>query len=132
MTEANETRGEIALDLCGTEYVLRPSYEAIQAIEKKLGRGLLALARAGGEGDLTLGETAIIATECIKAYGRAVDNKMLAASSPERIAELIYETPDGQAGVMGRLSMMLGLAVTGGYDKSGELKPAKVSQPAAE
>lgn len=129
---ANETRGEISLDLCGTEYVLRPSYEAIQAIEQKLGRGLLALARVGGEGNLTLHETAVIACECIRAYGRAIDDKMLSASSSERIAELIYETEHGQAGVMGRLAMLMGLAATGGYDKSGELRPAKAGPAATE
>lgn len=132
MSEANETRGEIALDLDGTEYVLRPSYEAIQAIEKKLGRGLLALARTAADGDLTLNETATVAAECIKAHGRAIDDRMLAASTPERIAEMIYETPNGQAGVMGRLAVMLGLAVTGGYDKAGELKPAKATQAATD
>lgn len=132
MSEANETRGEIALDLDGTEYVLRPSYEAIQAIEKKLGRGLLALARTAADGDLTLNETATVAAECIKAHGRAIDDRMLAASTPERIAEMIYETPNGQAGVMGRLAVMLGLAVTGGYDKVGELKPAKATPAATD
>ena len=29
MTEANETRGEISLELGGTEYTMRPTYEAV-------------------------------------------------------------------------------------------------------
>lgn len=131
MSDANETRGEISLELGGTDYVLRPSYQAIQAIERKTGKGLLALARLAGEGELTLADTAMIAAECIRAYGNAIDDKMLAASSPEGIAEKVIEAENGIAGAMATVAVMLGLAATGGYTTSGELKPAKVDQQAS-
>jgi len=127
VSEANETRGEISLELDGTEYVLRPSYQAIQAIEKKTGKGLIALARDAAGADLTLSETAIVASECIRAHGRAVDDKMMAAVSPERIGELILEADDGVAMALGRISVLLGLAATGGYTAQGELKPTKLT-----
>lgn len=132
MSGANEVRGEVGLELGGTEYVLRPSYEAVQAIERKAGRGLLALARTAGEGELTLTETAVVVAECIRAHGKAIGDSMLSATNPERIAELVLESEDGIAGVMGRLAVLLGLVATGGYDKAGELKPAKVSQQATD
>lgn len=124
---ANETRGEIGLELGGTDYVLRPSYEAIQSIEKKTGKGIMALARDAARIELTLQETAIIAAECIRAQGRATDDRMLAAVNADRIGELIIETEGGIAGVMGRIMVLLELAATGGYDRSGELRPAKAA-----
>lgn len=123
MTEANEERGEIALDLSGVEYVMRPSYQAIQAIEAKTGKGLLALARDAA--DLTLTEAAIIATECIKAHGKHTGDEMRARYSPDKIAELMLETDGGLAACLGRLSALLMVAATGGYTATGELKAAK-------
>lgn len=124
MSEANETRGEIALDLGGAEYVLRPSYEAIQAIEKRTGKGLLALARDAGGGDLTLVETALVAAECIKAHGKAKGDNLLAQTHADKIAEMILEAEGGVAASMGRIAVLLGLAATGGYTREGELKAA--------
>lgn len=122
MSEANETRGEIAIDLAGTEYVLRPTYQAISAIEAKTGKGLLALARDASE--LTLGEGAIIATECIKAHGKHIGDEMMTKFSPERVGELIVESEGGIAACLGRLAALLMVAATGGYTASGELKTA--------
>lgn len=122
MSEANETRGEIALDLSGTEYVMRPTFQAISAIESKTGKGLLALARDAA--DLTLAEGAIIATECIKAHGKHIGDEMMEKFSPDRIAELMIETDGGIAACLGRLSSLLMVAATGGYTASGELKTA--------
>lgn len=127
MSEANETRGEVALDLSGKEYVLRPTYAAIAAIEQKTGKGLLALAREAGAGDLALHDTAIIATECIKAHGKHTGDAMMAAYQAEKIAELMLESENGYAGCLGRIAIVLGLAATGGYTASGELKAAKVT-----
>lgn len=123
MTEANETRGEIALDLSGKEYVLRPTYQAISAIESKTGKGLLALARDAA--DITLADAAIIATECIKAHGQHIGDDMMAKYSANKIAEMMLETEGGIAACLGRLTALLMVAATGGYTASGELKAAK-------
>lgn len=128
MTEsANPVRGEIALALgeSGKEYVLRPTFAAIQAIEEKTGKGLLRLSRDGATGDLTLTETAIIANECIRAQGKATGDAIMAAYDTARVAELIHAAEGGIAATMGRLSVLLALAATGEYTPAGELKPVK-------
>lgn len=123
MSEANETRGEIALDLGGREFVMRPTYQAISAIESKTGRGILALARDAA--DLSLSDAAIIAAECIKAHGKHVGDDMMANYAPAKIAEMMIEAEGGIAACLGRLSALLMVAATGGYTASGELKAAK-------
>ncbi len=121
---AVEDRGELTLSLAGAEMGLRPSYEAIDAIERALGRGLVDVARAALNGTLTLGETAQVAAEAIRAWGRDADSKDAAGASATRIGKLILDSDDGFHGNLKTLSAMLSLAVTGGYDSSGNLKPA--------
>ena len=119
---ANATRGEVSLELGGVEYVLRPSYEAISAFEAQTNRSLIDLARAAGDGQLKLGEAAVIVTECIKAHGRSIDDKAMAAFNAKRIGELIQEAEGGFLIVIKRLELLLFMAATGGYTASGEVK----------
>lgn len=119
---ANATRGHISLNLGGAEYILRPSYEAISAFEGHTNRSLIDLAKAAGQSQLKLGEAAVIVTECIRAYGRSIDDKAMAAFNAERIGELIQEADGGLVIVMKRLELLLFMAATGGYTSSGELK----------
>lgn len=119
---ANKTRGEVSLELEGAEYVLRPSYEAISAIEAQTDRSLIDLARAAGDGALKLGESAIIVTECIKAHGRATDDKAMASFNAGRVGELILQADGGLLIAMKRLELLLFMAATGGYTGSGEVK----------
>lgn len=119
---ANKTRGEVSLELEGQEYVLRPSYEAISAFEAQTDRSLIDLARAAGDGELKLSESAIIVTECIKAHGRATDDKALAAFNAARVGELILQADGGLLIAMKRLELLLFMAATGGYTGSGEVK----------
>lgn len=119
---ANKTRGEVSLGLEGVEYVLRPSYEAISAFETQTNRSLIDLARAAGDGELKLSESAIIVTECIKAHGRAIDDKAMAAFNAARVGELILQADGGLLIAMKRLELLLFMAATGGYTGSGEVK----------
>ena len=119
---ANATRGEISVEMEGVEYVLRPSFEAISAFETQTNRSLIDLARAAGDGQLKMGEAAVIVTECIKAHGRAVDDKGMASFNPKRVGELIQEADGGLLIVMKRLELLLFMAATGGYTASGEVK----------
>lgn len=119
---ANKTRGEVSLELEGQEYVLRPSYEAISAFETQTNRSLIDLARAAGDGELKLSESAIIVTECIKAHGRAIDDKAMAAFNAARVGELILQADGGLLIAMKRLELLLFMAATGGYTGSGEVK----------
>lgn len=131
MSEANDVRGEISLDLGGTEYVLRPTHEAILAIERKAGKGLIALARDCAGGLLSLPDLSLIIAECVKAQGRAKDDAMMAAVQPDRLAELILDSDGGITAAAGRTSLLLMLAATGGYTSQGELKAAKNKGSAA-
>lgn len=119
---ANKTRGEVSLELEGAEYVLRPSYEAISAFETQTNRSLIDLARAAGDGELKLSESAVIVTECIKAHGRAIDDKAMAAFNAARVGELILQADGGLLIAMKRLELLLFMAATGGYTGSGEVK----------
>lgn len=124
---ANETRGEVSLELGGVEYVLRPSYEAISAFEAQTNRSLIDLARAAGDGQLKLGEAAVIVTECIKAHGRAIGDQAMAVFNAKRIGELIQESDGGFLITIKRLELLLFMAATGGYTGSGEEKAATKS-----
>lgn len=122
MATANKTRGELTLSLEGVDYILRPSYEAILAFEEQTGTGIRRLADSAAKGDLTSKEVAIIATECMRAQGRAVDDKMMAAFNINRVHQLLMEADGGFVEVMLGLSVMLILATTGGYTSQGEIK----------
>ena len=133
MSDANEVRGEIDLDLDGQRYVLRPSYQAIVACEKKTGMPLIQLGALAEQGLLPLEAQAIVTTELIRAWGRSLvldeyasaGDRMIATSargsSVEAIGELLYGV--GAMAVQPRLGIVLGLAASGGCLPSGEVKP---------
>ncbi len=125
MTETGmNDRGELMLDLGGEALGLRPSYDAIERIEATLGRGLVDVAGDALGAKLKLGELAQVATECVREWGRANDHKGAAGANTKRIGKLILDSEGGMLVVQKRLSTMLSLAVTGGYDSEGNLKPA--------
>jgi hypothetical protein len=125
---ANGKRGEISLKLQGEDYTLRPSYEAIQAIEDQTGKGLIDLSRDALNGRLTSREAQTIVCECVKAWGRASDDNSAALQkgaahvSPARIGELMFEEKDGITGAMAAVATVLAVAATGGYTAKGEVK----------
>ena len=119
-----EERGELALVLAGATMGLRPTYEALSAIEATLDRGLVDLARDALSAKMKLAEAAQIATECIRAWGRENDDKGAAGAGADRVARLILDSPGGLHDALKILSGMLSLAVTGGYPAEGELKPS--------
>lgn len=57
---ANPHRGEVEVTLGGKSYVLRPTFEAMAAIERVTGTRLLPLARRFGELDFGLVDIAAI------------------------------------------------------------------------
>lgn len=121
MSDANAERGEISIDLEGRAHVLRPSYEAIVAIEAKTGRSIELLAEAAGDGALSLAEAAIVVTECVRAQGKAVGDPILQRYGPERVGELIHEA--GKLIVVRHLQLLLFMAANGGYTATGEPRP---------
>lgn len=132
MDDANAVRGEVDLVLEGQRFVLRPSYTAIVAMEKKTGLPLIQLAQLAEQGCLSQDAQGIVVTELVRAWGRAliVDEYATAAdkaiatsakgANADTIAELLY--PVGVMAVQPRVAIVLGLALTGGCLPSGELK----------
>lgn len=110
-------RGEHELELAGVRYRLRPSHQAMVAIERETGRSSLELVRLGNVGALTLAHLGVVAAELISA---GAEDELTRAVDAERIGELIYE--QGVAGVTFRLTAVLADAVTGGRKASGEAR----------
>ncbi|HEX7742279.1 MAG TPA: GTA-gp10 family protein, partial [Sphingobium sp.] len=129
MTDAIDIRGEVDLVLEGQAYVLRPSYQAIVAMEKKTGKPLVELAALAEQCVLAQDVQAIVTTELIRAWGRSLQvdeyataaERVLATSArganPDTIGEMLYAV--GPLAVQPRLAMVLGLAATGGCLPSG-------------
>lgn len=118
---ANAQRGEHELTLAGVTYRLRPSHDAIVAIEEVTGRSIMDLYRAGNVGGLTLTQLGQIAGELIRA-GASETDELTAQVDDERIGELIFE--EGVFRAMARLTLCLVDAASGGRTASGEAKAA--------
>ncbi|HEX7852324.1 MAG TPA: GTA-gp10 family protein [Sphingobium sp.] len=117
----NSDRGEFNLMLDGQDMVLRPSHEAISEFENETGKGLMQLTQAAAVGTLTTLEMAIIATACIRAWGRATDTSAKGANI-QKIKRLIMESDGGVIAASTTLAVVLALAATGGVTAEGEAK----------
>lgn len=135
MSEPN-TRGEVTINL-DAPYVMRPSYEAIEAIEANTGRGVVALVNLGAQGEMTLKQAAIVVTECIRAWGKQQqaegndlpEARSAAGARPDKVAKLIHEY--GLVQATERCAIVLMAAATGGVTVTGEWKPVATETPAA-
>lgn len=125
----NPERGEFALELDGERFVLRPSFEAIVAFEQETGKGLMDLTRSAIGGTVTLSEMAIIATHCIRAWGRENDVTSAAGVNAQRVGKLIMESAQGLTGATVLIGTLLALAVNGGLTATGEVKAASTKSP---
>jgi hypothetical protein len=128
MAKANPERGEDELVLAGKAYKLRPSHDALKAIELATGRSIIELMRSGNAGAIKLGELGVVGGELIRA---GADDDMVRSVSDDRISELILE--EGLAGPISTLTLCLLSAATGGRTASGEAKaaPAKATKDSA-
>lgn len=132
MSEANDLRGEVDLVLEGQAYVLRPSHQAIIAMEKKTGKPLVELAALAEQAMLDQETQAVVTTELIRAWGRSLQLDEYASAADKAaataakgasvatIGELLFGV--GVIAVQPRLAIVLGLALTGGCLPSGEFK----------
>lgn len=139
MDDANELRGEVDIVLDGQRFVLRPSYTAIVAMERKSGRPLLELATMAEQTMLPQEAQAIVVTELVRAWGRSLvldeysspDDRSAATAAKganaETMGELLYGV--GTMAIQPRVAVVLGMALTGGVDPSGEVKPTVTTTP---
>jgi hypothetical protein len=116
---ANAKRGEHELKLGRKTYRLRPSHEAIEAIEEATGHSLLALIRLGNTMELKMGQLGAIGAELIRA-GAAEKDELTRSVDAEKIGEMIFE--EGVIGATARLTLCLADAASGGRKASGEAK----------
>lgn len=64
MIQLNPIRGDVALNIGGTDWVLRPSFAALARIESEVAP-LLALARDAAEGRVRLGDMVAVFRQCM-------------------------------------------------------------------
>lgn len=139
LEDANELRGEVDIVLDGQRFILRPSYTAILAMERKAAKPLLELAALAEQSMLTQEAQAIVVTELVRAWGRGLvldeyssaEERSIATTakgaSAESMGELLYGV--GAMAVQPRIAVVLGAALTGGCLPSGELKPTETTTP---
>lgn len=139
LEDANELRGEVDIVLDGQRFILRPSYTAILAMERKAGKPLLELAALAEQSMLTQEVQAIVVTELVRAWGRGLvldeyssaEERSIATTAKganaEAMGELLYGV--GAMAVQPRIAIVLGAALTGGCLPSGELKPTETTTP---
>jgi hypothetical protein len=118
---ANPYRGEISVTLDGAEFVLRPDFDAILAIDEALG-GITALARRGLADltSMTLSELAVVITEGIKAHGRSTGSSN-AHAGVDNVKRMIFKA--GIPTVLPAVGKFLAAAVTGGVEAGNVQSP---------
>jgi hypothetical protein len=67
MSEANPHRGEVTLTWNGKPRVMRPTFAAIEEIERRTGQGVVELLQDTASGKLRMGHAAVIIAAGIKA-----------------------------------------------------------------
>ncbi len=103
---ANEHRGEIELELGDKKIVLRPTYEALQAMERATGTRLIPLARRFGELDFGVSDIVAVISAA-------------ATEKPDKdIGRLVFEAGVAKVGI--RISAFLAGALNGGNVGNGE------------
>jgi len=117
-----DVRGHITIPLEGEEFVLRPSFDAIKAIESITQKDHAQLAHEAVQQRLSYTDMGIVCAEMMKAHGKANPTDPMKSSylgaKPEKLEKLIYET--GKTRIMVRLAVVLVAALSGGYTREGE------------
>ncbi len=119
----NAARGEVAIGLDDSTFVMRPTLAAIQAIEQRTGQGLFAIWARLRDNALTTQEIAIVAHEGM----RAVDSTI----AYERVSAMIYAARPYSGPVMTAVAHFILHALNGGRAPAdadaGEAKAARTT-----
>lgn len=105
----NELRGETSVTLGGTDYVLRPTFEALQEIERLTGLGLVPLAKKFLAQEFGVSDIRAVLIPAIKAGG---------AKAPDELGKLIMQA--GPINLGGKIASFLTIALSGGEEKNAE------------
>lgn len=76
-TARNAVRGETTATIAGVEYVLRPTFDALCAIEGRLGASLIDVLRRGALGRPHLRDLSTVLAETSRAGGKQIPAKEL-------------------------------------------------------
>lgn len=115
-----EPHEHITITLEGVKYTLQPSLKAVMAMEAATSRSLFQLGQLAAESALSLSETGILCAEMIRAWGEATGDTAASHVGAQRIGELAMG--EGTIGAQIKLAVVLGYAVSGGYDAAGNPK----------
>lgn len=74
----NPQRGDVPVTIAGTTYTMRPSFEALAAIEEKTGLGLVALWRRFGQQEFGARDVVTVIAEGVRAGEGKVPDKLAA------------------------------------------------------
>jgi hypothetical protein len=122
-----DVQGHIAVPLDGTEFVLRPSFKALQAIERLTGKDHAELTHLAVQQRMSYDDMSIIIAEMMKAHGEANPNDPLKTTylntKPEKLGPLIMS--EGKTKICIRLAILLVASLSGGYTPEGELKATR-------
>ena len=121
MTAPNRQRGEVAIALGGRGFVLRPTYQALCAIESALDCGLVALYRRIVSHDFGLREITVIVTEGLIAAGEP--------ATREKVGTMIAEAGLLSPEVVEPVTEFLALALTGGRASGEDDVASKKKEP---
>ncbi len=106
-SNGNPYRGELLLDLAGTQFRLRPTFQAMASAEGRLGKSLAKVFNDFQENtDLRVGDIAIIVSEFASAAGHPPSDTSL-----EKVGELVRQ--EGVIKLFGPIVTLLSVALTG-------------------
>lgn len=130
---ANETRGETSISLESIDYVMRPSYEAIDEFEQETGKAVKELFDLAASDRMMLRDLAAVIGACVRAKGRQDEDRTVSSFNDDRIREIIPGETGGVILATRAVALMLLMAVTGGVDSQGNVKapttPKTTSEP---
>ncbi|UAK23671.1 GTA-gp10 family protein [Sphingomonas nostoxanthinifaciens] len=126
----NKVKGEFAIALDGADHIMRPSYEAIVAIETETGKSVIALANDATNAALTVREMATIAGECVREYGRQESDASHQNVNDAAVQRCIVEM--GPLHALSPIQDMLIKAATGGITATGKPKAPTTTAKTSE
>jgi hypothetical protein len=127
---ANPHRGELAVELGGRSYTLRPDFEALAAIEEQTGHSVLDLVDQIQRGKmLRLMDLAVIVAEGVKAHGRATNNPELQAWGVKGTGRMVVA--EGALKVAAAVVPFLVAGITGGAVPEGNADAPAETNPSA-
>lgn len=124
---ANRARGELALELGGQTFSLRPTHESVLAIEEELDLTGSEIVTRAAANRLKTREIGVIVAELVRAG--AEPDSFEAHASTTRITQLVADR-----GVFGFYPIIRDLfleIITGGRDIEGNVKPVASPSPPA-